>query len=111
MAIIRQFRRMTDEEFVAALAQWPDLKCHACRYSLKGLTSARCPECGQEVLTEIVPEHVRAASRTPPRPLTPAQRWIRWAASWVTVDSVIIVLATLGFVGMLVWMFAGRSGG
>ena len=53
----------TSDLLLALLAR-RDATCPLCGYSLKGLTTSKCPECGTELELHIRPTHPRMAAWT-----------------------------------------------
>jgi hypothetical protein len=49
-------------EVIAAHCRERDVKCPACRYSLRGCQSDRCPECGCELALAVVPRRPLASA-------------------------------------------------
>src|SRR3954469_21126167 len=42
-----------DAEALVGFVRERDVACPLCRYNLRGLTSARCPECGRELRLSV----------------------------------------------------------
>jgi hypothetical protein len=80
---------------LAALLQEHDVPCPCCGYSLRGLTSDRCPECGLAATAPVV-------LRLRRRPATPAW-WI--GAAGLVVNIPLTVLGWCCFPAARSWIF------